>query len=784
MTFVTDADEPPTPTSHRPLWRRLRPFLRRDLAARLGSGLVAVAVLLGLGWLGISALTRVDTESARSLRIVLGLENVEAVCGGHDGQPACVYDDLEQATAEQEHREARRIRTAVLRELELRFDDRLARLTLAAETLDAPPTTSDSAKAPEQVADEIRSLLRDPVDLRPAVPEKRARATRRALIRALARPLDRQRYRRQLHEAIDDRRQLLSTHAAHARQLLVRDRAKPTDLATMPRIQAQLQWAHDDTRAPASGLASWLGTAGGTQQVSAALSGLAQASAYPFTVAIANPEAAVWHRGWSDRIARETPIELASMRYHSPVTDAAQWQLLGSALLGLAALILLVVSPVTTAAHTAAERYAGTLPVLRMTGISAGDLAWAMAVGPNVFSLVAGGALLVLGGGVLSITAGPASVALPLVLLAVLTVATHLSAIGLGDALGQRVSPLLVGGLTAIGLTVPGLLGTLFTSLDLVSAGFLLGPLPPVLASITSLTGLQGTSWALNGSHGGIAFATLSYSLLLQVGLGWICLRTWRRRVEKAWAPLFRPAEGIALAIASVGCSVLAFFDLSVRAGASDFEQLNDVAFFSTAFLLPVLVWLLAASLRRPARAKAVPSHVETRRAFLRFQGVLLLSATVVGLAYATVMRRHDLFVHDAEIMWATLAQVLLIAETALGTLLLMSRRKAGKHRVGLFGGCVVLLQTALAIGVYQLESSYALCSLSSTGFGSLAGNTSPYWIAFFAILWGTGLGITLTALLRERDQDAADERSRTESQEYERDDEDDDGMPGRRLVH
>jgi len=62
-----------------PLYTRLRPFLRRDLRARLVSALLTVAVLTGLTWLGVSALAGIDSREAHDLRVRLGLESPSQV---------------------------------------------------------------------------------------------------------------------------------------------------------------------------------------------------------------------------------------------------------------------------------------------------------------------------------------------------------------------------------------------------------------------------------------------------------------------------------------------------------------------------------------------------------------------------------------------------------------------------------------------------------------------------------------------------------------------------------
>jgi hypothetical protein len=193
--------------------------------------------------------------------------------------------------------------------------------------------------------------------------------------------------------------------------------------------------------------------------------------------------------------------------------------------------------------------------------------------------------------------------------------------------------------------------------------------------------------------------------------------------------------------------------DLSARINTQSFDSLNLVTFLASAFLLPLLGWLLVASLRRPARAHAVPSHIEARSAFLRFQGVLGLTMLVVGFAYANVMATSGLSGEQSEVMWATLAQVVLIAETAVAGLLLSSRRREGKLGISMATGALLVVQIAFAVLVYRLEVDHVALT-HSAGMPFLYGmNASPYWIALMILTWGAGFGLILTALLRERDQ-------------------------------
>lgn len=745
----------------------MRPFLRRDLAARLASGAVALVIIIGLSWLGVSALTRIDSEGARSLRVSVGLEHMAAVCGGHDGQPACTYDDDEQARIERAHAAQRRIRVAVLHELRERLDAQLTALDEASEDLHRALVNADPSP---QLGD--AHVLAPMVDLRPAVSRELNNASRERLVEAID-----EGFAVDLLAAIADRRGHLDDARTTVDQLLERDATAAAELVAIPRAHAGLADMVADADGD-GGLARWLERAGTASQTPAAIGGLVRYHTAALSTAVADPNAAIWHGGFNDAVAREQAIELPSVRYRSPITDATHWRLLGTAFFGFASVLLLLVGPVTTAAQTASERQAGTLPVLRMTGLSAADLAWAMAIGPNVFAWVGGGGLLLVGTGVLALTAGPAAAALPLGLLALALLTTYPLAIGFGDALGQRLSPLVVGGLLGLVLAGGAFVGGMMVSFDALGLGFFLGPLPAVVGATANLTGFQGFAWGPAGMHGATATASLAYAAFLQVALAVICLRTWTRRVERAWEPLLTPGEGVALALASIGASLITLLDIASRSGAQSLEELNVATFVSMGLLLPVLGWLIVASLRRPARANAVAGHVAARWAFARFQGVLAIAAATTAVAYAVLMESAGLPAAGAEVMWATLAQVLLLAETAAAVVLCVARRREGKHRVALLGGLALVLQAIAVIAVYQLEAAYVVRS-ATAGFWAIAEGTSPYWLAFLALLWGTGLAIVFTALLRERDrkQAAADQPERNV-------DHDDDGMPGRRLIH
>lgn len=742
------------------------------------SAAAAVVMLVGLSWLGVSALTRMDTSGAHALRVEMGMEHPNAVCGG-PSQPECSYDDREQARTEAEFATERRVRLAVLQELGLRVDLSLANLDEAEKIL--REREIDFSNNLQYGGDRaVSELLSAPADLRPL-------ASREDELLALTR-LEQSAYfdalvdrdsadtRDRLLRAMETRRAELLEYRSRIGRHMARDGVTewPTSTVKRERIFTELY----DGQNPDTRLVEWAVSGADAPQTSADLVQLVRDERATLTAAVVDADDELWQMGWTVPSREYVAIVPPSVRYASPVGESQRFQLLGTLLLGLAAIMLLVVSPVVTATTTAREREAGTLPVLRMTGLSAGDLALAMVIGPNVFALATGAALLAVGSLALLFTAGPFALLVPLALLAAFGVATHLSAIGLGDALGQRVNALIVGALLGLAVVGPGLVGSVMAVFDVAATGLLLGPLPAVMESAAQLTGLPNAGLDAAGRQ--LGGTMLTYALFSQLLLGVICLNTWRRRVEQAWSPLFRPREGITLALVSIGCSALSLLDITNRANTQDFDGLNLVTFFSTVFLLPVLGWLLVASLRRPARASAVASHQEARWAFGRFQGLILVSLGLVGMAYWLVMQNTGLIGEESEVMWATLTQILLVAETAVGTLLWTSRRRDGKHRVAVLGGLVVLLQVVLAIGVYGLEVEHVAKTNDAANPLLLGMDVSPYWMAFLMLMWAAGLAIVGAALLRDRKQADVDEHGLDDAVEREGDA----GMPGRNLIH
>ncbi len=766
-------ERPSTPSTERKprksLFRSLRPFLRRDLKPRLISATVAASLVGGLSWLGVSALTEMDTPAARDLRVNLQIEDEWEACDGPN-RPACSFDNRLQDEVDIAFAAEQRIRLAILDELARRIDQTIANLDSAKQILESQAV--DLSGEPLGGRSDLNELLLTTVDLRPLTSREQDQERTNALQRAaygvsIRNGLIREGGQEALLQEIRLQRELLLAERDKLTAIGTREDGE-IDTAGSDRGALWAELFNSDPYGEGGEIAGWLLASGGQTQVTNTLAHLSRERPDKLAQALFNRDAEVWRGAFDPMIDIAEPVVAATVRYESPVSPTRRWQLFGASLLGLASLFFLVVGPVATATHTAREREAGTLPVLRMTGLSAGQLALAMALGPNVFATVAGGLLLLLGVLALGFTAGFSALLLPLAALLFLSVTTHLIAIGLGDALGHRVNALMVGALMAFGIVGPGLFGAALCTANVAGAGLLFGPLPAVLAGITELTGLPGTANAMIAYDSGFGSTILGYSLAVQALLGGICLLSWRRRVEQAWTPLFRPAEGIALAIASIGCSGLTLLDLSERLNTQSFDNLNIVTFLASSFLLPLLGWLLVASLRRPARALAVADHVETRRAFWRFQGVLVLTAAIVGITYHFVMNRSGLGAEPSELMWATLAQVVLIAETAIGTLLWASRRRQGKHRAVMLGTALLALQTVFAALVYRLEVDFVAISHSAGKPFLMGMDASPYWVALMILLWGAGFGLILTALLRDRDRIQAEQQADEEESHYE----------------
>ena len=582
-----------------PLYLRLRPFLRRELRARLVSAAVAVFVLCGLSWLGVSALTKIDSREAHELRVALRIESAWSVCG-EPGGPLCSYEDREQARIDAKHEHERRLRLGVLDELARRIAHANGQLEEAAALVTASKLNPRNGALQGDTIALRNALSSAAVDLRPA-PLTPVEGRRERLLWALdvampdipgdCRDIDfdgigwvggcdltragnpevRTDQRRLVLEQIALERSTLDTLRMRIGALRGRETGDTdVDASTANRVELvgdllpsrEISNDYSDKMAIASWLAVGTGNdaldddgtsslvavarTSGIADVGGDLSTIARAHVADLNRLVQDPGAAGWAGGWLLDGIEQVGITKPSVRYRSPVSVGTQVRLFATVLMLLGTLMLVVVGPIVTATTTAREREAGTLPVLRMTGLSAGDIAMAMTIGPNVFALVAGISLVVFAAGLLAATAGLTATLSLLAIVVVFSAATHLTAIGLGDALGQRVNAMVVGGLLGLGVLVPGLIGATMVVGDMATTGLLLGPLPATLGSIVSVSGLPYARM-LSATSASLASQMLVFAVAAQAMLGVLCLLSWRRRVEQPWAPLFRPLEGAIL---------------------------------------------------------------------------------------------------------------------------------------------------------------------------------------------------------------------------------------------
>lgn len=795
-----------------PLFTRLRPFLHRDLRYRLTTAMITIVVLSGLAWLGVSALSNIDSYSARQTRIDIGLERQRDANCGHDGLPECIYGDEEQAILETKVAQKQLNRVVILKDLMQRIAFERQQLRRIRFKL-----TSDthSAGAPSLALDALQHSLRaSVVDLRPApIPDAESRTERLLWPINAIQPVSgansddqvlqwRWQHRGRpgtdlrtaLLQQLDSELAMLEELSGVLVQRIDREgRIPPTTAVSRETLLAQLnQDILDNVQNEVASsafdeewvLANWLTNDQHDEISSSATvrpravpatmnSGLAQAiQTDPAAIArlVNDAHDQDWANTWSS--SGDEPIPSAYARYVSPVTVQQQARLFGTALFGLAAFMLLVVAPMVTATSTAREREAGTLPILRMTGLSAIDLALAMSLGSNIYAIVTAGGLLAIALPALVISGS--SVTLPLLTLAALVVATNVSAVGVGDALGHRVNASVVGALTAAALIGPGFIGALMILNGWAATGYLLGPIPAALSTIFPMGLPMRDLVQLNAAE--YSPWLFGYTIAFQVILGAIALVNWQRRVEQAWLPLFRPLDGILLALLSIGCSALAVIDMSQQLRVNSYDEANFVTIVAASFLVPILGWLLVSSLIRPARASANTTVEQARAGLLRFQGFLLLGGIVLVGTYVEVLRRAGMDSQHTEVMWATITHCVFIAETIAATLLAASRwvqRRAGILAVG---GIVVLLQTIAGGMLYSLEVEYVAVAKSAIDPFSLAASSSAYWLVFLVLLWASGLGLILAALLRERD------RLERAHEDDERDENGDDESPNRWL--
>ncbi len=724
----------------------IAPFVRHHLRTKLVvAGLASLVCFIAAGH-AMHTLARAPNIVAKGMRVALHLELPQAAnCldehvddeGASKPRPICLYDNARYAQEMAAFTQGQQARLQAIAHLDAQAQQAqqaLATLRAAlADTADAA-VTSD-----ERMASVQQALAQAIVPLRPG--STPSEMEWRQL--ALARTMD---WSRPLQSAAPDR--------ATLDVLAAREEELNTLRSTLTALRSR-EWQDDEGRTTAS-------------VPPALVDELLQDATHPF-----------WEGGWSN--SDRTPLAPAFAHYASPLDVHDMLGLWSGLLFGLAAFLLVVVGPTFAAVHVAREREANTLPVLRMTGLSGKQLAAALAARPNVwvFSLAAGLLTAAVPLGCMGV-ASVGHVLQTLALVGALSVATHLMAMVGGDMLGQRVGSLTVGGAVATLLLGSGAVGSVLLLLYM-PVGYLFGPLPLVANAIVGVA----VAHAVLPTAETFGTTLFLYSLLVHGGLAGLCMRAWQRRIDEPWSPLFRPHEAALAMALSLGQTVLAVlsFSHSLSLSAwlwSGFDTVNAVTVASASFLAPWLAWLWVHSIKKPPHRRAAISARAARHAFVRFQGVLAATAIVLALTYAAVAARTGLSHMSSEIMWATLTQGLLAVETLVGTLLLAARASHNRHRPILLGTVLVAMQIAFAGAVYRFESFYVAVERKAMHPFLLGTGVSGIWIVALVLLWALGLGLILTAILREHDR----ERLEAEALDNLDADDDDDADAPQKWLH
>jgi hypothetical protein len=279
--------------------------------------------------------------------------------------------------------------------------------------------------------------------------------------------------------------------------------------------------------------------------------------------------------------------------------------------------------------------------------------------------------------------------------------------------------------------------------------------LAPILSPDAALLG-QGATTTTHAPLAALGVESLgtvllAVSVVLQALAAMACATSFRRRIEAPWAAMFRPVEGFALAVAFVGAIALTLLDVASRVALRSYDDVNFAASIAAALLVPVVGALVVISMPRAARANAVPTLAETRRAFLRVQLVLLAATVLIGATYGVILHGSGLALDGHVVMVATLTAGLLTAETAIGVFLLASRRRHARGRILALGGLVVAAQTAFTAAVYTLEAAWVLAHGRAASAFLLGMDVSPWWLLALVVLWALGIAIVVAAVLLDK---------------------------------
>lgn len=749
--------------------RTIGPFVRRD-GARTRAVILVLSVLglAGSTWLAASAGAGDDHWSA-SLRASLGMESER----GDNPELAYSEDMLELRT--DDYRRRRSARLAVLSELAVRDAYNHGRLP-GWRTVDAPPPSAAARVT-------LPALQQPPVRL-----------------------------------SFDDR------HAAHTIANLARREFSDAPPSTLDLAASDRRKALDSLdldghffsrgQNPDATLWSWIDD-GGEAPIANALVEVLRYD--PSIVEAVLNQSREWVAEDAPNMAPRArskfvaipgqaelyttvaalPMQAPPERYENPAPVRGFATIFAGLAGWLALLAWTIVAPAVTAYRVASEREVGTLPNLRMTGMSSRALALAIAIGGNAPALAVGGLFATLCVVLTALLGAP---------LAALQIACALAAglaaglaIGLmaGATLGRRFNPSVIAS-TLAGLSFMGGVTAWTAATQHVYAPFALGP------AAIGISGFWTSALAPMLAHhwGTTAHAAPALGYLLPFVLSFVAvhlaLKLWERRLEQPdCVPWTRPQA--ALAVGAVALAWFAVLEEVLRADhhLSRGDVLGIVAcagILAALFIPPAMIW----STPRAPRPHAVPPHGQLARARtwgrrLAFACLGVLLARLVYAAgwapwaskFAGAGAASLLTAVGCALLLGT--QLILTIEFALALATLRMQRPSKPAWVWaaglpvLFGNIVL---TGLSVDIAARASTDA--PLAFVPFLSqltkIGASESFTWTAVMVLVWIATVSVFFFVLAR---RPADSDEAVTVTEDPEGEDEDDRwGDPDERILH
>ena len=716
-----------TPATRR-RWRRLAPFIRRDLHASVKLAAASAFMVLALCVSMSASLASSSTPTAAGIRYDLGIESRPTAHARH----AMYFSEEDRLFAQKSYDQAAKARVAILDELRLR----LAYATSLA--------TSDTAPSGDHEHKQwLQSLL-----VVSSLSEQLSRFHVGQILAPLALNQGTPSELRAADETIE--------------ALLARERpraALPPGGLDRDAFSAKIRAIHGDCdvqESQCTTFLSWI-DAGGAAPISPLLAKMSHEDFAGINDALNRtgvwlddchprgdhePEGARSHNhAWST----PPPLALASLPlphvpwfYENPAPLRAFLFMFGGLCWLVSWFLLTVVSPAAATYRAATEQEMGTFPNLQMTGLSARELAAAIAVASNLFPLAGG----LLGLCICALTwssigLGTAVAATIPGLGAGLLVGLSIALV-VGQSHGRRKNPTLLAVAVAAVCLGGGVCGLIGMGTSTVSWS-IFGPGALGLAGLLQ-SGLPSQLW--NGFGEPVsAWRALSitiFTISVAGGTLWITQRIWARKLERTFAvTLTRNEALIVVAFATTGG--LFWFDEQATRWNWDASDLSMMAFLVNLALASIIASVALASTRRPALAGVRPSRHAVRRSFLWANAVI---AVVVGISLGGLLHASNSSLTASPMLGPIAVQATLTVQMAMVVILLRARTPQSVLRTMiastfLVGGNLVITVITVAIGTERFShASSSLLPFIAQIDAMVTEGIAPVWVGLVILLW------------------------------------------------